>query len=249
MKGVIASLAPRARILDIAHDVGPGDVRGAALALEAAARFFPPATVHVAVVDPGVGTSRRAVVVEAAGQVFVGPDNGLLSLAARPPRRVFALDRAQHHLGDVSATFHGRDIFAPVAAKLATGVASRSLGSRADDLVELVLPAVSIARRSVSGVVIHVDRFGNLMTSITAADLRSIAGSRAHGSVVVEVGRRKLSGGLARTYGERPPGTLLALIGSSGRLEIACRDGSAASLLGYRASRALAVRCVVADRD
>ena len=248
MKGVIATLAPAARVVDITHEIAPGDVLGGALALEAAARFFPPGTVHVAVVDPGVGTARRAIAVESAGQVFVGPDNGLLALAAGAPRRVFALDRVRYHLPDVSATFHGRDVFAPVAARIAGGAPIARLGTRLDELAGLTLPAVRHARRALTGSVIHADRFGNLVTNITAQDLERLAGACGLGRVCVRVAGRAVPGGLARTYGDRRRGALLALFGSSGRLEIARRDGSAAAVLRYQRKRPLAVRCVLADR-
>jgi len=247
VKGVIASIAPRATIHDITHDIAPGDIRGGALALEAAARFFPPRTVHVAVVDPGVGTARPALAIEARGQIFVGPDNGLLSLATGTTRRVFALETARFAPAQVSATFHGRDVFAPAAAKLARGIKPRRLGVRVKDVVTLSLPLVTKTAGALTGEVIHADRFGNLTTNVTAADIATLSVRRAT-QFVVEVGSRGISVGLARTYGERPSGALLALIDSGGRLEIARRDGSAAALLKYRAGRRLRVRCVVADR-
>ncbi len=248
MKGVIASLAPSARVVDVTHDILPGDVRGAALALETAAPYFPPSTIHVAVVDPGVGTTRRGVAVEAGGQVFVGPDNGVLALAARRDRRVFVLDRARYHLEAVSATFHGRDVFAPIAARVATGFRPSNLGTKTDDFCELPLPRPSVSRAGLVGEVIHADRFGNLITNVVAEDLARLGGRAQSDRLRVHVGRRRLSGGLARTYGDAASHALLALVGSSGRLEIARRDGSAAALLGYRPGRKLSVRCVIADR-
>lgn len=249
MKGVIASLAPSARVVDVTHDIRAGDVRGGALALETAAPYFPPGTIHVAVVDPGVGTARRGIAVEAGGQAFVGPDNGLLALAARPDRRVFILDRARYHLQAVSPTFHGRDVFAPIAARLATGVRASNLGTKtdSDDLRELALPRPLATRGGLVGEVIHADRFGNLITNVVAADLARLSGAAPLKSIRIHVGRRRLSGGLARTYGDAGRHALLALVGSSGRLEIARRDGSAALMLGYRPGRKLAVRCVSAD--
>jgi S-adenosylmethionine hydrolase len=261
MKGVIASLAPSARVVDVTHDIPAGDVRGGALALETAAPYFPPGTIHVAVVDPGVGTARRGVAVEAGGQLFVGPDNGVLALAraagdrvlalaARKERerRVFVLDRARYHLEAVSPTFHGRDVFAPIAARLATGIRPSTLGTETDDLCELVLPRPSELRGGLAGEVIHADRFGNLITNIIAEDLARLGGGARRTGLRIHVGRRRLAGGLARTYGDAGRHALLALVGSSGRLEIARRDGSAAALLGYRPGRKLAVRCVSADR-
>jgi S-adenosylmethionine hydrolase len=247
MKGVIASGAPDARILDITHEIAPGDVRAAAFALEAAARFFPPRTVHVAVVDPGVGTARRALAIEAAGQTFVGPDNGLLALAARGNRRIFVLDAKRFAERPSSATFHGRDVFAPAAAKLARGVLARRLGDRGEDMIELELPTPRRRGAALLGEVVHADRFGNLMTNVSEAEIRSLTRQK-HAELMVEVGSRRISGGLARTYGERGAGELLALVNSSGRLEIARRDGSAAAMLKFRAGRRMTVRCAVADR-
>jgi S-adenosylmethionine hydrolase len=248
MKGVLATLAPDARIVDISHDIRHGDLRGGALALEAAAPFFPRGTVHVAVVDPGVGTARRALAVASAGQWFVGPDNGVLTLAARAVDRALVLDRARYHRPEASATFHGRDVFAPVAARLARGIAAARLGSLARDLVELELPVARVAAHRVVGEVIHADRFGNLITNIARDDLSRFGSDAAADRVRVEVGRRKIPGGLAHTYGDARPGALLALIGSGGRLEVARRDGSAAALLGYRAGTSLVVRCVSGNR-
>jgi len=247
MKGVITRLAPTARILDITHDIPPGDIAAGAFALEAAARFFPPSTVHVAVIDPGVGTARRALAIEAGGQVFVGPDNGLLSLATIGKRSTVVLSPARIAVGPVSATFHGRDLFAPAAAKLANGIAVSRLGKPVHAIVELVLPAVARGDGRLVGEVIHADRFGNLTTNITAEDIRNILG-RKSAKIVVAVGSRRISGGLIRTYGEGRAGELLALINSGARLEIARREGSAAALLKYRAGHRLRVRCVMADR-
>jgi S-adenosylmethionine hydrolase len=247
MKGVIASLAPSAQVVDLTHDIRAGDVRGGALALETAAPYFPPGTIHVAVVDPGVGTARRGIAVEAGGQVFVGPDNGLLALAARSNRCVFVLDRARYHLDAVSPTFHGRDVFAPIAARLAAGVRASKLGTKTAQICELALPRPLATRGGLVGEVIHADRFGNLITNVVAADLAHLGGRARQAGLRIHVGRRRLSGGLARTYGDASRHALLALVGSSGRLEIARRDGSAALLLGYRPGRKLAVRCVSAD--
>lgn len=241
IKGVISSSAPNARLVDITHEIQPGDVRGGALALEAATPFFPAGTIHLAVVDPGVGTRRRAIAVEAAEAIFVGPDNGLLSLAAKGPRRVYVLDRAEQHRATVSPTFHGRDVFAPIVASLAEGARLRDLGSPASGMADLELPVASVSPREVSGEVIHSDRFGNLITNITTTDLRGLATDYGIARLSVTVGRRSV-GCIVRTYGDAPRGTLLAVVGSSGRLEIAVREGSAAVLLRHRPGAGAVVR-------
>jgi len=245
MKGVISSAAPSARMLDITHEIRPGDVRGGALAVEASAPFFPAGTIHLVVVDPGVGTRRRAIAVEAADGVFVGPDNGVLSLAAKGPRRVYALDRSERYRKVVSATFHGRDVFAPIAALLAEGARPRDLGTAVAGMMDLKLPAPTVARSEVIGQVIHVDRFGNLVTNITTAELRALSAVGEPRNCTVRVGR-KSAGSIVRTYGDGEPGALLALVGSSGRLEIAVREGSAADWLRHRPDSDTVVRVAVA---
>jgi S-adenosylmethionine hydrolase len=241
MKGVIVSGAPSARIVDITHEIRPGDVRGGAFAIETAAPLFPANTIHLVVVDPGVGTHRRAIAVEAADAIFVGPDNGVLSLAAKGPRRVYVLDREERHRTKVSATFHGRDVFAPIVAQLAEGARLRDLGTPAPGMMDLELPVPAISSREVSGQIVHCDHFGNLLTNITSAELRGLMSAHGAGGLTVTVGRRSV-GPVVRTYGEGRSGALLALVGSSGRLEIAVREGSAAHRLGYRPRAAITVR-------
>lgn len=235
MKGVIASLCPSALVHDLTHDIAPGDVRGGALALATSTASFPAGSIHVAVVDPGVGTARRGLLVEAGGQYFIGPDNGLLSLAATRPRRVRELDRPQYFRATVSSTFHGRDLFASVAGHLAAGRDVAELGGEGADMIEVSLPAVRRHTGGVTGEILHVDRFGNLVTTISRDDLPA-----APRAVTVEVAGRAIAG-LVSTYGDVEPGRLTALIGSGGRLEIAVRDGSAAAVLGEAAVAGAAV--------
>lgn len=246
MKGVILAGAPSARIVDITHEIRPGDVRGGALALEASAPFFPAGAIHLVVVDPGVGTHRRAIAVEATDAIFVGPDNGVLSLAAKGPRRVTVLDRAERHRTTVSATFHGRDVFAPIVAQLASGARLRELGTPVADMTDLALPLPSVSSREVTGQVIHCDHFGNLVTNITTTELRSLIAAVGVAGCTVFFGRRSV-GRIVRTYGDAERGAPLALVGSSGRLEIAVREGSAASRLRHRPDTEVVVR-VVAGR-
>ena len=221
LKGVIARECPGATIVDITHDVAPQDVVGGAFALAQAARFFPTGTVHVAVVDPGVGSARRALIVEHETQRFVGPDNGLLSLAAPPAHsRAHVVDRLP---GDwqVHPTFHGRDVFARVAARLAAGDPVTSFASAQVNPIDITRPATEETRGTVAGEVFHVDHFGNLVTNLPNA--------RSEGAVVA-IGERTTD--VRRTYADVAPGEVVAYPGSAGFVEIAVRDGSAARALG-----------------
>src|SRR5690242_17368557 len=162
MKGVIAGICPEANVIDVTHEVVPQDVRSGAFFLERSFRYFPKGTVHVAVVDPGVGTARKPLAIRAEGHLFVGPDNGLLSLAARRPRAVI-LSRSSFFRPDVSHTFHGRDIFAPVAAHLAAGAAFHDLGPPKKSIVRLRNAAPRRTKRGFAATIVSVDRFGNLI--------------------------------------------------------------------------------------
>lgn len=225
MKGAILGIARSVRLVDVTHEVPPHDVAEGALALEAAAPYFPSGTVHVGVVDPGVGTARRGLAVLARGQVFVGPDNGLFTpFLAGTAWTAFELVAPEYRLARVSRTFHGRDVFAPAAAHVATGVDPSRLGPRVSDPVRLPWPAARRTGAGVAGVVVHVDRFGNLVTSISG---EALAGPGA--DAVVAVMGRELA--VVGTYGEIAGRRAAALVGSSGRLEIAVREGSAARLL------------------
>ncbi len=230
MKGVILSRFRAAVVVDLAHGVRPQDVAEGAFWLERSFRWFPAGTVHVAVVDPGVGTSRAALVVEAQGHVFVGPDNGLLSGLGGSAH---CIDGGALGLDAPSATFHGRDVFAPVAAELAAGrVGCRDVGPRAGVLV--VAPCVPPERRSdgVHGRVVSVDRFGNLVTNVDADDVP--------GAVWVGCGGTDYR--VVRTYGDVPVGAPLALVNAFGTFEIAVRDGSAAAQLEVGHGVAVVVR-------
>jgi S-adenosyl-L-methionine hydrolase (adenosine-forming) len=220
MKGVLASRAPGVPIVDIAHDVAPQDVDAARLALARYWRRFPEGTVHLVVVDPGVGSARAGLAVASAGRLLVGPDNGVLSPALLlPGARAVRL-----RVPDAAApTFHGRDVFAPAAALLARGAAPESLG---DPHPEPVLRRTPEPRRlgdgALEGEIITVDRFGNCVTNLMAPR----GGSCSVGGLAL--------GEVRRTYGDAPRGDAIALTGSSGLLEIAIRDGSATAVLGLR---------------
>lgn len=226
MKGAVLSVCPEARLVDISHELPAGDLRSGALALMAAAPYFPEATVHLAVIDPGVGTSRAPLLVEACGQYFVGPNNGLLSLATPRPRTIRVLDRSEFFALRPSPTFHGRDIFAPVAGHLAAGTPAAELGSELATMEQLELPEPRVGPGSVEGQVLVADRFGNLLTNIDREHL----GQNSH-QARVEIGGRTIAG-LVSTYGEAREGELVALFSSSGVLEIAVSSGSAREIFG-----------------
>jgi S-adenosylmethionine hydrolase len=233
MKGVIAKIAPRARMIDLTHGIAAQSITAGAIALAQSWRYFPASTIFLAVVDPGVGTARRPIAIETrAGARFVGPDNGLLALAARAAgiRRIVELTR--YRLSDISATFHGRDVFAPAAARLARGTSIRALGPAVDRLIPLALPEPSVAGRSIRGQVIHVDGFGNLVTNIGPAILARLTNCFPGKPLSVRIGTSAAIE-IYRAYGDAPAGGPLATIGSFNLLEIAVRDASAA--LRYRA--------------
>lgn len=224
MKGVILDRCPGATIVDVTHDIDPGDVEGAAWALGRVWDRYPGGTVHLVVVDPGVGGDRRAVALRHAGRWFVGPDNGLASRVwggDDEPEAVYRIESESLGLGSVSVTFHGRDLFAPAAAWLASGYDPGAVGVALDpaDLVRLDLKAPERIGASIRGHVAHVDRFGNLITDIP--------GGWVSPTTLVEVAGEEVSG-LRTHYGAAEPGELLVLIGSGGTLEVSVRDGNAA---------------------
>ena len=236
MKGVILGICPQATLVDLSHEVAPQDVLEGALLLESSARFFPPGTIHLAVVDPGVGSHRRGLVIGAAGQCFVGPDNGLFTAAlAEREWLAVSLENPAYRLAEVSQTFHGRDIFAAAAGHLAAGVALDRFGPRVMDPVRLDFPDCRFEDGAWVGEVIRADRFGNLLTSVTAERLGDAAGW------TVEVGGRRL-GPLVACYADGRAGEPAAIIGSSGRVEIFVRNASARDRLGAERSMPVRVR-------
>jgi S-adenosylmethionine hydrolase len=228
MKGVLLGLCPHAALIDITHEIRPHAVRQAAYLLSTATPFFPPGTVHLVVVDPGVGSARRAVAVQAGRATFVAPDNGVLTLALAhdPPHLAVALTNPGYHLPQISATFHGRDIFAPAAAHLACGADPRDMGDPFPPANLVRLPSLEPRRRPDGtwlGEVLHVDRFGNLVTNVQ--------GIMPNAQCTVEIAGQRITS-LSRTFADVAPGELLIYVGSSGYLEIAVRGGSAATHLG-----------------
>ncbi len=233
--GVAARIAPGVRVIDITHLVPPGDVRRGAAVLAQTIPFLP-VGVHVAVVDPGVGTARRGIAVEAGESFLVGPDNGLLSWAVAAlggAKRTYQLTNGELWLHPVSQTFHGRDIFTPVAARLAVGLELASVGDKLDssDLVTLPAPVARVHGGEAEGEVMSVDRFGNVQLSIAAshADLLGIGfGSQ----VVVRCGRRQLTVPYLETFAAVAPGELVAFTDSAGLISLAVNAGDAAQQLG-----------------
>ena len=230
IKGALLTVAPDLTLVDLSHEVPPQDILAGAFLLRHAATEFPAGTVHLGVVDPGVGSARLAIVVQAGGHLWVGPDNGLFSLilAADPGARVYALTHPDLRRPSVSATFHGRDVFAPAAARLATGFPAASAGPAVPSPVRLAAIAATRRDAGLEGSVIHVDHYGNLISCITAGEVADL-GDRAR--LQVQVGDRGLDG-VVDTYADVAPGALAALIGSGGLLEIGLREGSAAAALG-----------------
>lgn len=234
MKGVIWTIAPEAQIADLTHSISPQNVLEGALALARAVPYFPPGSVHIGVVDPGVGTQRRPIAARLGDAFFVGPDNGLFTLlledaeAKNAPVRVIHLDRPAFWRPAVSAVFHGRDIFAPVGAWLANGTPLEELGTPIDDVIRLKIPQPERVSGGWRGVVLHIDHFGNLSTNIPQ-ELLPAQTSRLH----VRLGGVEIAG-LKRTFGEGKPGELLALIDSAGQLSICVVNGSAAERLGVQ---------------
>jgi len=231
MKGVIARIAPRTQVIDLTHGLPPGDIRAGAFALAASYRFFPKGTVHVAVVDPDVGTKRRAIAVQTTNYFFVGPDNGLLSLALRREKikAIRALENKTYFLQPLSQTFHGRDIFAPVAAHLTRGLAIQKLGPALKSFVRLPWPEPRRIHEKIEGEVVYIDRFGNAITNIEGVVLNDLG----DGPCEVMAGRHGPFP-MATSYQSVPAGQPVAVPGSSGFLEIAINGGSAQKRLGLK---------------
>jgi S-adenosylmethionine hydrolase len=229
MKGVILGIAPRARIVDITHEITPYELNDAAFVIAQAWRFFPKRTIHVVVVDPGVGSARRAILAEAGGHYFIAPDNGVLSMIyAAAPHQVRAITNSKLIRKKVSRTFHGRDIFAPAAAHLAHGVPAAKFGEPISDY--LCLSLLKPSQRSAhawSGTVLKVDRFGNLITNLHIDQFADVKTR----PIEMQVGMQRIRR-LALTYSETAIGEVFAIVGSSGYIEVAANQASAAETLG-----------------
>ena len=242
MKGVILSLAPEAIVVDITHGVAPQNVMQAAFVLRQVWPFFPAETIHVVVVDPTVGTDRRILAARYNGRVVIAPDNGVISLVHRDGQveALRVVERRQLFPDVVSTTFQGRDIMAPVAARLATGLAFHELGRTTDEIAMLTLPRPVLGDDgSVMGEVLYVDSFGNLITNLSAHELARVRSSGAGRAVYL--GERRI-GEPVRTYADVPAGESLALVGSTEMLEIAVNQGSAAQVFDATVGTPVTVR-------
>ena len=235
MKGVILSINPYAKIVDVTHATPPQDILEAAFAIYSAHRYFPKGTIHIVVVDPGVGSDRQAIVCERGDAFFVCPDNGVLSyllsdIDNKPefPMNVVAIQNPTYYLPEVSNTFHGRDIFAPIAAHLSLGVPLSNMGPPMKDLVQLPIPTPQVSGNKIIGQIVKIDRFGNAITNISESVL---VGETS--TYEIRVGSTRLMR-LNRAYAESEIGKPLAIIGSSGLLEIAINGRSAEDSLGLK---------------
>jgi S-adenosylmethionine hydrolase len=239
VKGVIMSLAPRARVVDITHCISPYDISSGAYVLSTYYKEFPGGTVHLAVVDPGVGAGRKPIAVKCAGHLFVAPDNGLLSFVLAGGEKYKSREITPPAGARVSGTFHGRDIFAPAAAHLANGGKFSGLGPELKTVhfIDNITP--SISGNTIVGKVIHIDRFGNLITNIREESLTGKEPSRA----VVRIASLTISG-LSGTYSDKKTGEPVAYIGSSGYLEIGIVESDAASATKSRGGREVTVALV-----
>jgi S-adenosylmethionine hydrolase len=222
VKGVILKINPQAQIVDISNEITPQDIWEAAYTLRSAYSHFPKGTVHLAVVDPGVGSGRRPIIVVTESYYFVGPDNGLFSLIYQDAERlrVHHITSTHYFLPNPGPTFHGRDIFAPVAGWLAKGIPSGNFGEEITDFAKLNVPAPKTAGKSIEGHVVHIDRFGNIITDITYKDIQPVMVEGADPrSVSVVIAGREIKG-LKQFYAEATPGEPGAIINSSGALEV-----------------------------
>lgn len=229
MKGVISGINPAARIVDLSHGIAPQDIMAAALILRYSSQYFPRGTIHVAVVDPGVGSARRPLLLEFKGNYFIGPDNGVLSIVTegRRPTRIVCLSNRSYQLKPPSLTFHGRDIFAPAAAYLSCGILPEAFGETIEDFVELTWPPVLKTGTSIRGEIVYVDRFGNLFTNIRSDDLKELPENQLRIMI-----HDFLIPGLSTNYAAVEQGAYVAVINSWGLLEIAIYKGNAQQCSG-----------------
>ncbi len=244
IKGAALSINPEARFVDITHQIEPQNIQQGAFLLANSTPYFPAAAIHVCVVDPGVGSTRRALAVQVGETTFIGPDNGVLSLATRAVQartkaqpRAFELNNPRYWLPRVSTTFHGRDIFSPSAAHLSLGVPLTELGKPVADWITLAPPAPVRQNGMLIGHVIYIDHYGNIVSDITDQDLQALG----DGTPVVEVGGHRIHG-LVQTYSDVAPSEFAALVGSPWKLEVAQREGNAAEALDVQVGDEIIVR-------
>ena len=231
MKGVVLSICPEATIVDITHDIPPHDVLAGALELVAVYKYFPKGTIFLVVIDPGVGSSRRALVVDTGEFRFVVPDNGLMTLVCResPPTKIIEVIDQRYTLSTVSKTFEGRDRFAPVAAWVAQGIQLQDLGKSVKDYKKIEIPEATLLEKSIKGTVLRVDHFGNLVTNINRSNFEKLA---SDGPVQVMIDGKSI-GPIVSTYSDVNKGQLCALFGSTGHLEVAANGVSVVEKFGW----------------
>lgn len=239
MKGVILNLAPSARIIDITHGIEPQNILQAALVLESTHAYFPKNTIHLVVVDPGVGSDRRPIAVKTKSAIFVGPDNGVLSSVMAPSSRVFELTNKKYFLDSPSSTFHGRDVFAPASAWIAKGIPLSKMGRKINDPHILKLPQPEVKRNVIAGEIIHIDRFGNCISNISSELLNTTF--QLNDSLTLKIGKTRIHD-FASHYSQFNPGDIGCLINSWGKVEIFCRDGNAAKKLKCRVGTIVTIK-------
>jgi S-adenosylmethionine hydrolase len=247
MKGVILGINPNVNIVDLSHEIEKFNIRMAAYTLASASPYFPQGTIHVAVVDPGVGTKRRPLLIQTQKAFYIGPDNGLLTLAAREQqvKHVFQIANPKLMLPEISNTFHGRDIFAPAAAHLAKGIGPDEFGPEIRKIFTAKFARVARGKNTLIGEVLHTDRFGNIITNILAEDLHSIG---AESSIYVRLKTRRLWLKLCKSYAEVKKKGALAIVGSHGFIEISVNQGDAASNLGAKTGDKITLSKLVEKR-
>ena len=242
MKGVILTINPAVRIVDITHDISPQNISEAVFALEMSFRSFPHNTIHLAVVDPGVGSERRPLLVVTDNHYFIGPDNGIFSgvYAVSERLEVYHLTAKHYFLPERSATFHGRDVFAPVAAWFSKGIDVLKFGDRISDYVTIPLPVVKTMENNiVEGEVVHIDRFGNLMTNIDIQKIKPISGNYMDNNLKVVI--KGMEAPLRKYYSEGEDNKLYSLINSFGYLELFINRGSSSAIFGISAGEKVRV--------
>lgn len=241
MKGVILSICPAARIVDISHNIRPQDIGHAASILKASCHYFPKQTIHVVVVDPGVGTDRSIIALKTDQHLFLAPDNGVLFPFLDEVRETYAITNKDLFLNKVSATFHGRDIFAPVAAHLAAGTPLPNIGPRIPetDLVKLTFSQATIDGDNLHGTVIDIDHFGNLVTNISQNEIRTFYAD-AQKEIITTINNKKIHG-ISDAYGDTKKGNPVALVGSRNLLEIAINQGNAADFFAAQINNSISL--------
>jgi S-adenosylmethionine hydrolase len=231
MKGVIAGINPQAHVVDVTHGILPHDILAGALTLRHSVRYFPRESIHVAIIDPGVGSARRPLLIEWDGNYFIGPDNGVLSLAVEniEPTHIVHLSNPAYHLKLTSTTFHGRDIFAPAAAHLSLGVPATAFGEPLASIVSVSFPGIARKKRRVEGEIVYIDHFGNLFTNIREHDLTGMPRNKL--DIVV---RSVTIRGLSQNYASAGVGEFLAVVNSWDMLEIAVYKDNAQKRIGAK---------------